>query len=92
MRRMLQKNMPLLNGPLVTTATCMYTTISDGHFIIDWYPNGNKNVLLCSPCSGHGFKFASVIGEIVDELVQTGSCKLHDISLFSLESRHVGIK
>ena len=79
--------MPLINGDIVRTATCMYTTISDGHFLIDYYPNKNNNVVLCSPCSGHGFKFCSVIGEIICDLVQHGATT-HDISLFKLYNRN----
>ena len=90
MRKIISKHMPIINGPLIDTTTCMYTTISDGHFIIDWYPNNNKNVLLCSPCSGHGFKFVSIVGEIVKDLVQTGESKTHDITLFSLYNRDAG--
>jgi len=41
------------------------------------------NVLIASPCSGHGFKFAPVIGEILAEMVTTGSTR-HDISRFGL--------
>ena len=86
MRHIVSHKMPLINGALVRTATCMYTTVSDGHFLIDFYPNAHKNVVLCSPCSGHGFKFCSVVGEIVADLVQLGQTR-HDISLFALYNR-----
>jgi sarcosine oxidase len=46
---------------------CMYTTIPDQHFVLRLHP-GHKNVIVVSPCSGHGFKFASVIGEILADL------------------------
>lgn len=49
------------------SSVCMYTNTPDEHFIIDWYP-GNQNILIASPCSGHGFKFSSVIGKILSEL------------------------
>ncbi len=48
---------------------CLYTNMPDGHFLIDRHPQW-KNVLIASPCSGHGFKFAPVIGEILADLVQ----------------------
>jgi len=91
MRELVSEHMPAFDGPVVNTATCMYTSTPDGHFLLDWLPrpNGNScepNVLLCSPCSGHGFKMASVVGEIVQQLVQNGKTE-HDISLFKLDSR-----
>jgi glycine/D-amino acid oxidase-like deaminating enzyme len=89
MRELVSVHMPLFNGPVVSTATCMYTSTEDGHFLVDWLPSstgGPSNVLLCSPCSGHGFKMATVIGEIVQQLIQTGKTE-HDISLFKLETR-----
>eukprot|EP01038_Epipyxis_sp_PR26KG_P007742 gene7742-10519_t len=68
-REILQKYIPALNGELVSTATCMYTMTVDEHFIIDFHPDyPDKNVIIASPCSGHGFKFCSVIGEIITDL------------------------
>jgi sarcosine oxidase len=50
-------------GPCVKTQVCMYTNTSDGHF--RWYNDPETpDVLALSPCSGHGFKFASVMGEL----------------------------
>ncbi|MBV9962168.1 MAG: N-methyl-L-tryptophan oxidase [Parafilimonas sp.] len=46
---------------------CMYTNTPDEHFIIDYYPS-NKNIIIASPCSGHGFKFSSAIGEILSNM------------------------
>jgi len=62
--------------------TCTYTNTPDGHFVIDRHPR-HRNIWLVSPCSGHGFKFSSVIGEIVSELALRGFTR-QDISLFSL--------
>ena len=62
--------------------TCMFTNTADKHFVIDTHP-GYPQVCLASPCSGHGFKFASVIGEIMADLAETGVTR-HDISLFRL--------
>lgn len=47
-------------------SVCMYTNTPDEDFIIDEYP-GWPQVLVLSPCSGHGFKFSSVIGKIASE-------------------------
>jgi len=62
MREVLQRYLPQLNGSLKRTATCLYTLTPDEHFIIDHHPS-SKRVVVASCCSGHGFKFASAIGE-----------------------------
>jgi sarcosine oxidase len=54
----------------------------DGDFLIDRLP-GHPNVIVASPCSGHGFKFAPVIGEILADLA-TGATTRHDIARFAL--------
>jgi sarcosine oxidase len=54
----------------------------DGHFLIDRLP-GAPNIIVASPCSGHGFKFAPVIGEILADLAIRGATA-HDIARFSL--------
>ena len=54
-----------------------------GDFVIDSLP-GHPHVVIASPCSGHGFKFAPVIGEIVADLV-TKSAQRHEIGRFSLK-------
>jgi glycine/D-amino acid oxidase-like deaminating enzyme len=48
----------------MSLAVCMFTNTSDNHFVIDLHPD-YPQVSFASPCSGHGFKFASVIGEIM---------------------------
>jgi sarcosine oxidase len=47
-------------------SVCMYTNTSDEDFILDAYP-GCERIFVASPCSGHGFKFSSVIGKILSE-------------------------
>jgi len=55
-------------------------------FLLDWHPGHPKgDVLLVSPCSGHGFKFCSVMGEVCAQLLSAGASDL-DVSLFSFES------
>lgn len=49
------------------SAVCMYTNTPDEHFIIDYHP-AYKNIIIASPCSGHGFKFSSVIGKILSDM------------------------
>jgi sarcosine oxidase len=62
MRALIRAFMPDADGPIVETAVCMYTNTPDEHFIIDRHP-AHPRVILASPCSGHGFKFSSAIGE-----------------------------
>lgn len=57
-----------LSGQIVKQEVCMYTNTPDHHFIIDFHPD-NKNVVIASPCSGHGFKFSSVIGKILSDMI-----------------------
>lgn len=67
MRSYLSDRIPALNGRLLNAVTCMYTNTPDQHFIIGLHPK-HPQVTIASPCSGHGYKFASVIGEILAEL------------------------
>jgi sarcosine oxidase len=74
---------PAANGPTMALRTCMFTNTPDEHFILDRLP-GCPQVIVASPCSGHGFKFASVIGEILADLTQSGETR-HDIAMFRLD-------
>jgi sarcosine oxidase len=70
------------DGPTLRLSTCMFTNTPDRHFLIDVHPEAPQ-VCFASPCSGHGFKFASVIGEIMADLAVDGGTR-HDIGLFRL--------
>jgi sarcosine oxidase len=67
-RGLLERFLPGAAGPLLSSAVCMYTNTPDEHFILDFHPRFSQ-VLIASPCSGHGFKFAPVIGEIAASMV-----------------------
>ncbi len=82
MRSLLQRFLPAANGRLRETQVCTYTKTPDEHFIIDWHPAADR-VLVASPCSGHGFKFASAIGEVLVDLVTTGKSRF-DLTPFAL--------
>ncbi|MET1259072.1 N-methyl-L-tryptophan oxidase [Flagellimonas sp. DF-77] len=56
--------------------TCLYTKTQDEHFIVDFIPGYDEKVVIATGFSGHGFKFASVIGEIVADLASRGSTEL----------------
>ncbi len=53
---------------------CMYTMTPDEHFLIDRHPD-YENIFVASPCSGHGFKFSPVIGEVLADLVFDGQTR-----------------
>jgi sarcosine oxidase len=74
--------MPAANGPLLAIKTCVYTMSPDEHFVVDALPGAN-DVIVVSACSGHGYKFAPVIGEIVTGRV-TGRPSPHDLKMFHL--------
>jgi sarcosine oxidase len=76
-------HLPGADGRLVAARTCLYTVTPDGDFTVDRLP-GATSVIIASPCSGHGFKFAPVIGEILADLAQ-GRPSRHDISRFRID-------
>ncbi|WP_307408131.1 N-methyl-L-tryptophan oxidase [Neobacillus ginsengisoli] len=84
-RSFLQKFMPLANGPLLKGSTCLYTLTPDEHFIIDQHPEFS-HVFISTGFSGHGFKFSSVVGELISKFITKGKIG-YDISGFSLKNR-----
>lgn len=70
------------DGALCDAKVCPFTDTPDTHFLIDFHPSF-ANVLISSPCSGHGFKFASAIGELQAELLVDGRSRF-DVSPFRL--------
>jgi sarcosine oxidase len=80
-RELLETVMPGAGGRLLEARVCLYTNTPDRHFIIDWLKG--ERVLVLSPCSGHGFKFASAVGEIAAQMVLDNKSWL-DLKPFSL--------
>lgn len=80
-REYLAKGIPSLSGRFLQGKTCMYTNTPDEHFVISTHPN-HPQVAVAAGFSGHGFKFASVVGEILADLVIDGKTN-HPIDLFS---------
>jgi len=73
--RFLEAHLPGVGGPRTRHETCMYTMSHDGHFLVDrhpWWPN----VVFAAGLSGHGFKFASVLGELLADLALQGDSPL----------------
>ncbi len=51
--------------------TCLYTVAPDEHFLVDFLP-GRSDVIVASPCAGHGFKFSCLIGQVLADMATGG--------------------
>jgi sarcosine oxidase len=71
-RTFMARQMPAANGPLAGTKVCLYTNTPDEAFVIDRHPAA-PGFALASACSGHGFKYAPLVGEILADLAMEGS-------------------
>ena len=80
-RTNLAAHVPDLAGRCLEAKACMYTNTPDLHFVISPHPEYPQVVLACG-FSGHGYKFCSVVGEILADLATEGSTR-HPIDLFS---------
>jgi glycine/D-amino acid oxidase-like deaminating enzyme len=80
--REMERWMPGATETFREAKPCMYSLTPDGHFVIDRHPE-HANVILCGGFSGHGFKFAPVIGEIGADLALDGGSN-HQIDFLSL--------
>ena len=81
LRAVLDRYLPGASGEVLWTLTCMYTNTPDRHFVIDRHPRHPQVVFGCG-FSGHGFKFASAIGEVLADLALAGATP-HDIGFLS---------
>ena len=70
--RFADKYLPFANGGVNRASVCLYTMTPDNHFVIDRHTEF-PGLVYASACSGHGFKFAPVIGEVLAELALEGS-------------------
>ena len=69
-------------GATSSMKVCMFTNSPDEHFIIDWLPDCPQ-VIVAAGFSGHGFKFSSIVGEVLADLAVDGTTR-HDIGMFKL--------
>ncbi|MFD0692962.1 N-methyl-L-tryptophan oxidase [Paenibacillus sp. GCM10027628] len=93
LRDALQAFLPQAAGRVLREAVCKYELTPDEQFIIDRHPE-HHHVLIAGGFSGHGFKFASVVGEILSDLTRNGRTE-HDISPFALsrfQQHHVYLR
>ncbi len=72
-RQFLRESIPALaDAPIGLTEVCLYTVAPDDEFTVDSLPR-RPDVIVASPCSGHGFKFSCLIGRILADLATTGT-------------------
>ena len=83
LRRFAERYFPRGAGATLALRSCLFTNTRDEHFIVDHLP-GHANVVVASPCSGHGYKFASVMGEIIADLASGDGRTTHDIAFLRL--------
>jgi sarcosine oxidase len=82
LREFARRYFPDGEGPTVALKACLFTNTPDEHFILDVLPD-HPQVVVASACSGHGYKFCSVVGEITADLATSGRTG-HDLELFKL--------
>lgn len=79
----IKDRLPDLDSKCIKAASCLYTVTPDHRFVIDFHPR-HRNVIVASPCSGHGFKHSAAIGEVLSQLATQGTSSIN-ISNFSFE-------
>ena len=82
LREGIRRYFPDADGPTMAMKTCLFTNSPDEHFILDRHPD-HPNVAIAAGFSGHGFKFCSVVGEIMADLALEGRSRF-DLSLFRI--------
>jgi sarcosine oxidase len=70
-RTFVREHLAAADGPRTHASVCLYTLTPDRHFVIDAHPEFG-NVAIAAGFSGHGFKFAPVVGELLADLVEAG--------------------
>jgi sarcosine oxidase len=83
LREFLDGYLPAGAGPTMGLSTCLYTNTPDGDFVVDSHPD-HPNVVVGAGFSGRGFKFASVVGEILADLAADGTTD-HPVDRFGLD-------
>jgi sarcosine oxidase len=79
-RAFLRAHLPTADGQASRGQVCLYTLTPDRHFVVDRHPL-YPQVVVAAGFSGHGFKFASAVGEVLADLVEDGRTR-HDIGMF----------
>jgi sarcosine oxidase len=82
LREGMRRFFPEADGDCLALRACLFTNTPDEHFVVDTLPNFAE-VVVASPCSGHGYKFAAVMGEILADLAMDRQ-PAFDLSLFRM--------
>jgi sarcosine oxidase len=82
LREGIRRYFPDADGRALTMKTCLFTNSPDRHFILDRHAD-HPEVVIAAGFSGHGYKFCSVIGEVMADLARDGETR-HDIDFFRL--------
>lgn len=82
--RAIHRLLPGVLGQVLHSTTCLYTMSPDGHFVIDTLPGADR-VVVAAGFSGHGYKFAPVVGEILADLALEGRTR-HPAAFLGLGS------
>jgi len=82
LRAFAERYFPTGAGPTIALKTCLFEPSPDEHFLIDRHPDAD-NAVFGAGFSGHGFKFCSVVGEILADLATEGET-MHDIEFLRL--------
>jgi sarcosine oxidase len=83
LRQFGERYFPKGTGETLALRACMFTNTPDEHFILDHHP-AFPQVVMASPCSGHGYKFCSVVGEILADLATGDGTTRHGIGFLRL--------
>jgi sarcosine oxidase len=83
LRAFAERHFPDGAGPTMTLKTCLFENSPDEHFILDTLPDAPQ-VVVGGGFSGHGFKFCSVVGEILADLATDGGTR-HEIGFLRLD-------
>lgn len=83
LREFVETYLPDGAGPTMGLQVCLYTNTPDNHFIVDTLP-AHPEVVVMGGFSGHGYKFASVMGEVGADLATDGETS-HEINLFEVD-------
>ncbi len=78
LRKFMQAHIPqVANAPVRESRICLYTITPDEDFIIDTHPN-HSHVVIGAGFSGHGFKFSTIIGKMLSDIVLEGETPHED--------------
>jgi sarcosine oxidase len=91
LRKAIRAYFPEADGPTMAMKTCLFANSPDENFVLDLHTDFPQ-VSIAAGFSGHGFKFSSVIGEIMADFAVQGMSKRFDLSLFGMTRLSHGLR